>query len=650
MSILQLHSPVLRLPFARRPKPPLVNRLAVREASSQIVKTPEAVIDQKLKQMAVALGLSIGGVIYPSLALAGGALVLVVMAPAWKEAYTAVVQERKVTLGAVDGTIAAIALGTGHIFAATLGGFLFLLSRKLVLKTEDHTRQSMVNLFGQQIQQVTLLEDGVEQMRPIEHVRHGDRVVVNAGEMIPVDGRIVAGVAGIDQHVLTGEAQMVEREQGDSVFAATMVLSGRIIITAEKTGAETTAAQVAKTLLTMADYKTSIQTRGEVIADQAALPTLLAGGFGLLSGLSLINTAALMNANFGYNMRILAPITMLNYLKLIAERGVLVKDGRALELLRTVDTVVFDKTGTLTEEQPQIGAIHSVAEYSAAQLLQLAASAEYKQTHPIARAILQAAADQLIDLLPIDHASYTVGFGLTVRSGALQIQIGSARFMQTLNLPLPETIAEAERRCKQAGHALVMVAVDGAVVGAIELHTTVRAETQTIIAQLRRQGIASIAIISGDQEEPTRRLAHWLGVDQYFANVLPENKAHHIQALQEQGKKVCYVGDGINDVIALKQANVSISLSGAATIATDTAAIILMDGSLRQLPYLLHVAQQFENNLQRSIALTVLPGFLCMGGVLFLHFSIVTTIVYNQLILAAGMINALRPPKERSAD
>lgn len=650
MSILQLHSPVLRLPFARRPKPPLVNRLAVREASSQIVKTPEAVIDQKLKQMAVALGLSIGGVIYPSLALAGGALVLVVMAPAWKEAYTAVVQERKVTLGAVDGTIAAIALGTGHIFAATLGGFLFLLSRKLVLKTEDHTRQSMVNLFGQQIQQVTLLEDGVEQMRPIEHVRHGDRVVVNAGEMIPVDGRIVAGVAGIDQHVLTGEAQMVEREQGDSVFAATMVLSGRIIITAEKTGAETTAAQVAKTLLTMADYKTSIQTRGEVIADQAALPTLLAGGFGLLSGLSLINTAALMNANFGYNMRILAPITMLNYLKLIAERGVLVKDGRALELLRTVDTVVFDKTGTLTEEQPQIGAIHSVAEYSAAQLLQLAASAEYKQTHPIARAILQAAADQLIDLLPIDHASYTVGFGLTVRSGALQIQIGSARFMQTLNLPLPETIAEAERRCKQAGHALVMVAVDGAVVGAIELHTTVRAETQTIIAQLRRQGIASIAIISGDQEEPTRRLAHWLGVDQYFANVLPENKAHHIQSLQEQGKKVCYVGDGINDVIALKQANVSISLSGAATIATDTAAIILMDGSLRQLPYLLHVAHQFENNLQRSIALTVLPGFICMGGVLFLHFSIVTTIVYNQLILAAGMINALRPPKKRSAD
>ena len=188
-----------------------------------------------------------------------------------------------------------------------------------------------------------------------------------------------------------------------------------------------------------------------------------------------------------------------------------------------------------------------------------------------------------------------------------------------------------------------MVAINDELAGALELHATVRKEAKAVISQLRQRGIQSMYIISGDHEAPTQKLAKELGIDNYFATVLPEDKADLIKQLQAQGKYVCYIGDGINDSIALKQAHVSISLRGASTIATDTAAIILMDGNLSQLDQLFDIAEQFENNLRRTLMITILPGFISMSGVLFLHFGIITTILLNQIGLAVGMANTMLP-------
>ncbi len=605
----------------------------------------EKELNRNLSLLSVALGFTAGGAwLYPPLTLIGLPFYLYSAVPMiMRDFYTAVVKEKRISMAALELALIGLMLGTGHFFAATLGGFLYLFSKKLVLKTEDHSRKSLINIFGQQERMVWVQIDGHEIETELSELKAGDIVVVAAGEMIPVDGIITSGMAGVDQHVLTGEAQPVEKEVGDEVFASTVVLTGRIEIEVEKTGSQTTAAQIGDILLRTADFKMTMHSRGVQIADRTALPTLSIGGLAFLSGFTPIGVASLMNANFGYNMRVLAPIAMLNYLNLLSQQGILVKDGRAVELLKQVDTVVFDKTGTLTQEVPHVAHIHACDGVEATELLTLAAAAEYKQKHPIALAILQKAKQEGLTLPAIDDAQYKVGYGLTVTIGDKLVRMGSSRFIQLQGITIPSQIEAVQEDCHRQGHSLVMVAINEQLAGALELHATVRKEAKAVIRELRQHGIQSMYIISGDHEAPTKKLAKELGIDDYFANVLPEDKADLIKQLQEAGKSVCYIGDGINDSIALKQAHVSISLRGASTIATDTAAIILMDGGLSQLGQLFEIAEQFENNLWRTLMITILPGFISMSGVLFLNFGIITTILLNQVGLAVGMANTILP-------
>ncbi len=186
------------------------------------------------------------------------------------------------------------------------------------------------------------------------------------------------------------------------------------------------------------------------------------------------------------------------------------------------------------------------------------------------------------------------------------------------------------------------MAVDDRLAGVVELRPTIRSEAQAVIRQLKARGIR-LYIISGDHVEPTRSLAAQLGIDDYFAEVLPEQKAGLVEQLQQAGSFICFIGDGINDAIALKKAQVSISISGASTIATDTAQIVLMNGSLSHLSYLFELAQDMRANLERTMALTVGPGLVCVGGVFFLHFGILSSILLFNLSLLAGVTNAMLP-------
>lgn len=350
----------------------------------------------------------------------------------------------------------------------------------------------------------------------------------------------------------------------------------------------------------------------------------------------------LYSFHVGYSMRVIAPATMLNFLHLASKNGILIKDGRSLEFLNRVDTVVFDKTGTLTLEQPLVGNIHVCNGYNKDTLLAYAAAAEYKQTHPIARAILQAAARHGLRLPDIDTADYEVGYGVKVQLAEKTIHVGSARFMDIENIAIPAEMEKIQQHCHENGYSLVMVAVDQQIEGAIELHTVIRPEAARIVRALRRRKI-SMYIISGDHEKPTKALAQALDIENYFAETLPENKAELVKQLQEEGKFVCYVGDGINDSITLKQANVSISMRGATTIATDTAQIVLMDGSLRQLVQLFDVAKHYHQNVTRSFLITLVPSAVAVGGIIFLHFGIAAAVILYYIGLAAGMGHASLP-------
>lgn len=558
-----------------------------------------------------------------------------------ERAYHAIVYQRRVTVPVVASfNILGTWLG-GFYFAGGLGFAIFYLAEKLIFVTEDNSRQKLVNIFGQQPRFVWAVVDGVEVEIPFAQLQVGDTIVIGAGQMIPVDGVIRNGYASIDQHRLTGEAQPAEKSVGDRVLAATVILAGKIYVEVEMAGEQTAAAQIGEILNNTASYQMAIDSKAMQVVNASLMPTLVAAGLAWL----LVNfegAVAITNAAFGFNIRLTGPIAMLNYLNLAAHKGMLVKDGRSLELLQSVDTIIFDKTGTLTLEQPQVTHVHLFNGVTQSTVLSYAAAVEDRQTHPIARAIVSAAREQGLILPAINDARYEVGYGIKAWIDGQLIRIGSDRFMALEQISLPATVADLQTTAHDQGHSLVMVALGEQLVGAIELEPTIRPEAQTIIADLHKRG-KEVYIISGDQEQPTQNLAKKLGIDHYFANTLPEDKAGHVARLQAEGRTVCFVGDGINDSIALKKAQVSISLRGATSVATDTAQIVFMDTTLNQLPALFELAGQFDANMKAGFAVAMIPGFFIVGGVFLAHLGIIGSLMIYNVSLIAGVGVAMLP-------
>ncbi len=341
-------------------------------------------------------------------------------------------------------------------------------------------------------------------------------------------------------------------------------------------------------------------------------------------------------------MRLVAPINTLTFLKATSADGFLVKDGRIMELLSKVDTVVFDKTGTLTYAQPKIGSIHAMNGYLEDELIYLAASAEYRQTHPVALALAKEAEHRGIRLAEIDDASYQIGLGITVDIGGKKIQVGSISFMQEEKILIPQEVTVQQEFCSKHGYSLVYIAIDNKLAGMFELRPEIRHEVEEMIDKLHSRGIETY-IISGDQMQPTKHLANLLGIHYYFAQVMPEDKANIVDKLQKAGKVVCFVGDGINDSIALKKADVSISLNDASAIATDTAQIILLENNIHSLPHLFELGDKLEKKLSQSLTLTIVPGVICVTGIYFLHFGVISAQLLYILSLVLGVGNALIP-------
>ena len=598
-------------------------------------------VDHYLKVSSGSLVLAVVGTFfYTPLLVPAVGMVVYSSLPVFKSAAKSL-SEGKVKASLIDSIAIVGGLVTKYYLASSVVTLVYFLAIKLMMRTEDKSKLQLGNIFGEQPRSVWIIEDGCEIEVAFESVKIGDTVMINAGELIPIDGSIIEGFASVDQQAMTGESQPVEKESGDPVLAGTVVVEGRIAIYVEKRGEDTIAAQIGEMLQNTADFRSSIEAKSMKVSDQMAMPTLVAGG-ATLAVLGPVSAVALMSCNFSEIIRVVAPIGVLNFLKLATDEGILIKDGRSLEVLSSVDTVVFDKTGTLTVEQPHVGGLHVWGGVDQNELLRLAAAAEYKQSHPIALAILQAADEYEIELPSIDNARYDVGYGIRVELEHKTIHVGSHRFMLMQDIPLPDDNADFQKHSNESGHSLVYVAINGISVGAVELHSTIRPEAQSVIDALHEKGI-KVCIISGDQEKPTRFMAEKLGIDEYFAETLPENKAQLVTQLQDQGRSVCFVGDGINDAIALKTANVSISLQGASSAATDTAGVILMDKNLTKLPHLFKLADGLNKNMKQSMASALIPGAVGVGGVLLFHFGVYSALVLYITSLVAGTGNSMLP-------
>ena len=585
---------------------------------------------------------AVGQFAVPALAPVGSAMLLYASIPSYKGAYNVAFKEKRAGVDILDAVVISMCLLGGEIVAGAFMCWCLGLGRKLLKKTQDTSRKMLLDVFGKQPRFVWVLRDGVEVELPLEDLRVDDIVAVKTGEVIPVDGFVCEGFCMVDQHILTGESAPVEKGLGDRVYASTVMVAGKINICVEKTGSETTSAQIGRILNETLDYKLKSQTRGEALADRAVIPTI---SLGALAGASLGmgGAMAVINCDLGTGIRIAAPLGMLTSLNLCAQHGILVKDGRALEGLTRIDTILFDKTGTLTRERPEVGRILTFHGFEPNTIIQYAAAAEYKFTHPIARAIQEKFAELNLPLPETDDSKYHVGFGITVAVEGHTVRVGSARFLERESIPVPESLQSELAEIHAMGNSAILLAVDDRLAGAMELQASHRPEVKDVIDGLRKRGVRQMVIISGDHEAPTKRMAEMLGMDRYFAGVLPQDKAKYVELLQKEGRTVCFVGDGINDTIALKKADVSISLRGASSIATDTAQVVFMQESLGNLCNLLDIARGMDSNVKRSWKLIVVPNSFCVAGVFTLGFGLWYSVLFNNVTILASLVNGLLP-------
>jgi Cu2+-exporting ATPase len=616
------------------------------QEDKRTLSAQEASVDAFAKRSVALLGGSTLAHSYPLVRAALGPLLLVHTWPLFREAAREI-RDDEVGGGVIRALSAGGMLWSGAFGILAFSSVMFAVTDKLQLMARRRAMGDLNLVFGELPRTAWVRRDDLDVEVALEELDVGDLVVVSAGEIIPVDGIIDSGEASINQQALTGEAQPVEKWKGDSVLAATIVLSGQILVRVERTGKDTAVASIEDILRRTADYSSTIELKGKEIADRTALPTLALAGVTLpLLG---SDAAVCMLAVYpGEGMRALGPLSLLNYIHHAARNRVLIKDGRALESLQDVDTVVFDKTGTLTETTLDVTCVHTFRSMSANKVLGLAATAEVRQQHPIARAIRNEAAVRQLDLPAVDESSYQLGLGVKVNVEGQRILVGSRRFLHGNGLVIPAKVERLQSSVLDIGNSLVHVALNDRVIGAIELAPRIRPEVKPLVRALQARGL-EVYIMSGDHELPTARLAAELGVDHHIAESLPDQKASQIEAWRAEGKTVCFVGDGINDSIALRTANVSVSLSGASLIASDTANVVLLDGDLTRMPMLFDLANDLKTNMRTNLIVLLAPSPILLFGIYMLGFRYLATMYLVSLSGFMGIANATLGAKHRLA-
>ncbi len=590
----------------------------------------------------VSVGFSLANILFtPVFGYASIAIIIYLLTFILRKFVNTLLDRHRLPIEFLDLGYISILLFSGTLFSASLASLIYCTYGRLRLATENRAEHTYLDMMKHDSQTVWLVKEGTELEVPVKSVEVGDIIAVRAGETIPVDGIIVSGAASISEHMLTGEFQPAEKEIGDPVSAATVLMSGIIRIRVEKSGRETSAARIISAIEKTREVTAYMEAVGQELADKSVIP-VSAVALAALPFFGLQGAGAVFMSNFLGGMRLFAPIAMLNFIRTGSGEGILFKDGRSLLLLSQVDTIVFDKTGTLTQDRPRVGKIHTFRGTTEETVMTMAGAAEQRQSHPVALAILDEIGARGLILPEIDESDYRIGYGITVKIDNRKIRVGSDRFMKTEGTVLPEEFYKILETAFEQGFSIVCVAQENHLIGAVELEPTLRPDAEDVVHRLKAMH-KEIHIISGDHERPTRTLAHTLGADDYSAEILPEEKAELITQLRKKGKTVCFVGDGINDAIALKKADVSVSVKGSSIAAEDSAQIVLEDASLKALPRIFELSSDFQDNMHSTFFAVTYPGVVGVGGVFFAHFNVFHSFLMYMLSTAGGAAVSMHP-------
>ncbi len=480
---------------------------------------------------------------------------------------------------------------TGNALIASFLLFGDRATRHLLEFTEDNTRADVSHYFGIEERSAWVIQDGIEIEIPLTDLGAGDIVLVRSGDTIPIDGLVTEGSALVDLRLLFGEEDPAPRTQGDEVFAGTTVLQGKLYISIIHSGQDSAIYQISQLLEQTADYRSDVQRQSEQeMALLAPIALAASGGALLLAGPTV--ALSILTASPGVAFHFAGPFGILSALDKAVHQRILIKDGRAFEILPEIDLIIFDKTGTLTSDIPMINQVITAPGHHPDEVVELAAIAEQHQTHPIAKAIRAKAklsdSEKIASTVHVD-----MGMGLAAEIEGRKVVVGSRRFMDALGLPVPDNFARQEAIWYEHGASAVFVGLDEQVIGVLEIQHCLRAGAVECIQQLQAEGY-ECWILSGDTEQVTAHIASQLGIKTYLAGRRPDEKHDIVESARQVKRRVAFVGDGINDAAALKAADISISFREATEAAADSAAILLLEPNLTAVNDIFLLAQRYK--------------------------------------------------------
>ncbi len=529
--------------------------------------------------------------------------------------------------------------------AAAVITTLILLGQVLELRARSQTNAAIKKLLGMAAKLARRLrDDGTEEDVPLEAVRPGDRLRVRPGEKIPVDGAVIEGQSHVDESMVTGEPIPVQKQVGDDVVGATINGTGSLVMRAEKVGAETLLSRIVAMVSEAQRSRAPIQKLADVVAGYFVpvvllIATVTFAVWALVGpeprmAHAIINAVAVLIIACPCALGLATPMSIMVATGKGATLGVLFKNAEAIEVLRKVDTLVVDKTGTLTEGKPKLVSVLAAEGMDETTLLRLAAALERGSEHPLGEAIVEGALDRGTALAAAAGFESITGKGVKGRVETRAVALGNHALMDDLGVDATH-LAERAEALRADGQTVMFVAVDGQPAGLLGVADPIKESTPEAIRSLHAEGIR-IVMMTGDSKTTALAVAKKLGIDDVMAEVLPDQKAEKVKALQNERRIVAMAGDGINDAPALAQAQVGIAMGTGTDVAMESAGVTLVKGDLRAIARARRLSRKTMSNIKQNLFFAFLynsAGVPIAAGVLYPFFGL----LLSPIVAAAAM-------------
>jgi len=494
-----------------------------------------------------------------------------------------------------------------HTSAAIIA--LILLGRFLEARARGQTSEAIKKLIGMQPKTALAIREGEQREILVEEVQVGDLILIRPGERVPVDGIVRQGYSSVDESMITGESIPVEKKTGDEVIGATINKTGSLEIEASKVGKDTMLAHIVRMVEEAQGSKAPVQRLADVIASYF-VPTVI--GIAIVTFIvwyfvgpapaftfAFLNFVAVLVIACPCALGLATPTAIMVGTGKGAEHGILIRSGEALERAHQINTVLLDKTGTLTRGEPAVTDIISAHSFSQEEILQLAASAEHSSEHPLGEAVVKAALEKKLELSPSSDFNAIPGQGIETVVQGKKLFLGNLRLMEERDLSLNGLEKKAAELLEQ-GKTVMFLGRDSQVAGIIALADTLKPGAKEALQALRKMGIKT-AMLTGDNRRTAEAIAREAGIDRVLAEVLPEHKAGEVKKLQEEGKVVAMVGDGINDAPALAQADVGIAIGTGTDVAMETGDITLISGDLMGVATAISLSKRTMRTIKQNL-------------------------------------------------